>query len=266
MKWSYILYVPAIVSMLWAVIIVLTKKHLTHAQILFCLSLMLNAFVIALAGVFFRGQAGNLYIYDYMLEVTAMFAAPLFYISICSLTEPRGATLKQRHVFLVPLLFTVGLTIGAFGMHPSRYQAMCEEVFANGRIPWHQGDLAYNYMVFWNQIVFPVLLILLGTILLIASERKVRIYKNRFDSYYAEGLNMPNLNIREIVIISCLFMPTGLLMIYLIAYRPFYYKYWLILCSVLLTVIQYLTGRFAYRYNCDARFLAEYIRKQNDTQ
>jgi hypothetical protein len=96
------------------------------------------------------------------------------------------------------------------------------------------------------------------------SERKVRRYKQRFDSYYAQGLNMPRLNIREIVIITWLFLPFIMLTIYLIAYRPFYYKYWLILCALMLTVIQYLTGRFAYRYNYDARFLADYIRNQTE--
>jgi hypothetical protein len=146
-------------------------------------------------------------------------------------------------------------------MHPSRYQAMCLEVFDSGHIPWHPGDLGYNFMVLWNQIVFPLLMIIMGAVLLFMSERKVRRYKQRFDSYYAQGLNMPRLNIREIVIITWLFLPFIMLTIYLIAYRPYYYKYWLILCALMLTVIQYLTGRFAYRYNYDARFLADYIRK-----
>jgi glucan phosphoethanolaminetransferase (alkaline phosphatase superfamily) len=75
---------------------------------------------------------------------------------------------------------------------------------------------------------------------------------------------MPKLNIREIVIVAALFMPFGLLLIYLIVFRPFYYKYWLILCALILTVIQYFAGRFAYRYDYDARYLAEYIRKQNE--
>lgn len=261
MKWSFILYLPAVVSMVWALIIALTKKHPTPAQILFCLLLIVNAFVVTMAGVYFRGKVHSLYLYDYLLEVSAVFTTPFYYISICSLTEPRGATLKQRHIFLIPILFTIGLTIGAFCMHPSRYQAMCFEVFDSGRIPWHPGDLGYNFMILWNQILFPLLMIIMGAILLIVSERKVRLYKLRFDSYYAQGLNMPRLNIREIVIITWLFLPFIMLTIYLIAYRPYYYKYWLILSAVILTVIQYLTGRFAYRYNYDARFLADYIRK-----
>ena len=265
MKWSFILYLPAVVSIAWAIIIALTKKRPTHAQILFCLSLLVDAFAITVAGVFFRGQAGSLYLYDYLLEVSASFCAPMFYISICSLIEPRGATLKQRRVFLVPILFTIGLTIGAFGMHPSRYQDMCQTVIESGHIPWRPGDLAYNFMILWNQIVFPAVTVVMGTVLIIFAERKVRVYKKRFDSYYAQGLNMPHLNIREVVIISCLFLPFGMLTIYLIAFRPHYYKYWLILCAVILTVIQYLTGRFAYRYNYDARYLADYIRNQTQT-
>ena len=236
MKWSYILFLPAVVSIVWALVIVLTKKRLTSAQALFSLSLLVSAFAITVAGVYFRGQVEKLFIYDFLLEVSTVFCLPLYYISICSLTEPRGATLAQRHVFLIPILFTIGLTIGAFGMHPSRYQAMCLDVAENGRIPWHPDDMAYNFMILWD--------------------------KQRFDSYYAQSLNMPRLNIREIVIITWLFLPFIMLTIYLIAYRPYYYKYWLILCALMLTVIQYLTGRFAYRYYYDARFLADYIRNQ----
>ena len=262
MKWSYILFLPAVVSIVWALVIVLTKKRLTSAQALFSLSLLVSAFAITVAGVYFRGQVEKLFIYDFLLEASTVFCLPLYYISICSLTEPRGATLAQRHVFLIPILFTIGLTIGAFGMHPSRYQAMCLDVAENGRIPWHPDDMAYNFMILWNQIVFPLLTIIMGVTLLFLSERKVRLYKQRFDSYYAQGLNMPRLNIREIVIITWLFLPFIMLTIYLIAYRPYYYKYWLILSAVILTVIQYLTGRFAYRYNYDAHFLADYIRNQ----
>ncbi len=262
MKWSYILFLPAVMSIVWALVIVLTKKRLTSAQALFSLSLLVSAFAITVAGVYFRGQVEKLFIYDFLLEASTVFCLPLYYISICSLTEPRGATLSQRHVFLIPILFTLGLVIGAFGMHPSRYQAMCLDVAENGRIPWHPDDMAYNFMILWNQIVFPLLMLIMGTVLLLLSERKVRRYKQRFDSYYAQGLNMPRLNIREIVIITWLFLPFIMLTIYLIAYRPYYYKYWLILCALMLTVIQYLTGRFAYRYNYDARFLADYIRNQ----
>ncbi len=263
MKWSYILYLPAIVSIAWAIIIALTKKHPTTAQILFCLSLMVNAFAITVMGVYFRGQTPTLFIYDYMIEVSTISCLPFYYISICSLTGPRGATLRQRRVFIVPILFTIGLTIGAFGMHPSRYQAMCIEVFNNHSIRWQPGDTAYNFMVLWNQIVFPIATIIMGIILLIDSGRKVHLYKKRFDSFYARDLNMPNLNIRDIVVVTWMFLPFIMLTIFFIAFRPFYYKYWIIACAVLLTVIQYLTGRFAYRYDIDARALAEYVKNKN---
>lgn len=265
MKWSFILYLPAVVSIAWALIIALTKKHLTHAQILFCILLMLNAFTITLAGVYFRGQAGRLFIYDYLLEVSTITCLPMYYVTICSLTGPRGATLRQRRVFIFPIIFTIGLTIGAFGMHPSRYQAMCLHVFENGSIPWSPDDASYNFMVLWNQIVFPVMAFVMGIVLLLNSGRKVRIYKERFNTCYAQGLNVPKLNAREIVIVTWVFLPFIMLTIFLIAYRPYYYKYWLILCAILLTVIQYLTGRFAYRYDYDARFLADYIRNKESS-
>lgn len=140
---------------------------------------------------------------------------------------------------------------------------MCIEVFNNHSIRWQPGDTAYNFMVLWNQIVFPVATIIMGIILLIDSGRKVRLYKKRFDSFYARDLSMPNLNIRDIVVVTWMFLPFIMLTIFFIAFRPFYYKYWIIACAVLLTVIQYLTGRFAYRYDIDARALAEYVKNKN---
>ena len=262
MRWSLILYLPAVVAMAWAFIIAMTKRHLTRAQVLLCLTLVVDAFAITVVGVYFRGRAGGLFLYDYLFEVSSSFCTPLFYISICSLTEPRGATLRQRRVFLIPLLFTVGLTIAAFGMHPSRYQEMCVQVFESGRIPWQPGDFSYNFMIFWNQIVYPVSMIVTGTVLLILSGRKAYHYKRRFNAFYAQGLNLPNLSIREIIVVASLFLPFGLLTIYFIAFRPLYYKYGLIACAVILTVFVYLTGRFAYRYSYDARFLADYTRQK----
>ncbi len=261
MKWSYILFLPALISIFWAFIIILTRKRLTHAQILFTLSLLVDAVAITSSAIFFRGQVGNLYIYDYLLEISVSFCPAIYYICICSLTEPRGVTLKQRRSFFPPILFTLGLTIAAFGMHPSRYQAMCLQVIDTGHIPWHPSDFPYNFMIFWNQILFPVFILTSGIIILILSERKVRLYKYRFDSFYSKKLNLPHLDIREIVIISWIFLPFGMLTIYLIAFRPYYYKYWLILSSILLSVIQYLSGRFAYRYTLDARFLAKFIKE-----
>lgn len=78
MKWSFILYLPAVVAMAWAVIIALTKKRLTHAQILFCLTQIVNAFAITVAGVYLRGRTTSLYIYDYLLEVSTMFSLPMY--------------------------------------------------------------------------------------------------------------------------------------------------------------------------------------------
>lgn len=262
MKWSLILYLPAVISIVWALAIALTKRHLTNAQILFCLSLVVNAFTITVAGVYFRTQTGRLFFYDYLLELSTITCLPMYYIAICALTGPRGATLKQRRVFLVPLLFAIGLTIGAFGIHPSRYQAMCQHVFENGRIPWIPGDSSYNFMILWNQIVFPAVTVIMGIVLLLESGRKVRVYKERFNTCYANGLNMPKLHVREIVIVTWAFLPFIMLTIFLIVFRPYLYKYWLIFCALLLSLIQYLTGHFAYRYDHDARFLAEYIRNK----
>ena len=264
MKWSYILFLPAVVSLLWSLAIVVLKRHLTRAHLILSLMLLLEAFAITVLGVFFRGRAGSLFIYDFVFECIAMFCGPMYYVGVCSLTEPRGATLRQRHSFFIPILFVFGLTYGAFWLGPRRYEEMCYALREVGAT-WIDGDNAWNFMLFWDHWLFPVLLLAVCTWFIVASSRRLNIFRRRFNSFYADGNELKKVNIRDINVLTWCFLPLGVIVVLLIDLRPLYYKYWLIACSVLLTVIQFLTGRFVFRLDYDARFLAEYVRNPNST-
>ena len=262
MKWSYILFLPALVSLLWPLAIVVFKRHLTHAHLILSLMLLLEAFAIAILGVFFRGRAGSLFIYDFVFEAIAMFCGPLYYVGISALTEPRGATLKQRQTFFMPILFVAGLTVGAFWLGPRRYEVMCYAL-REGGTTWIAGDNAWNFMLFWDHWLFPIVMLSACTWFVLASSAKIRLFRKRFNSFYADGDKLRKVDTRALDVLTWLFLPLGMAVVFLIDFRPLYYKYWLIGCSVLLTVIQFLTGRFVYRLDYDARFLAEYIRNKN---
>ena len=262
MKWSYILFLPALVSLLWSLAIVVLRRHVTRAHLLLSLMLLLEAFAIAVLAIYFRGRAGSLFIYDFVFEAIAMFCGPLYYVGICSLTEPRGTTLRQRQSFFVPILFVAGLTVGSFWLGPRRYEAMCYAL-REGGTTWIAGDNAWNFMLFWDHWLFPILLLAASTWFIIAASAKMRLFRRRFNSFYADGDKLRKVDSRELKILTWCFLPLGLLVVLLIDLRPLYYKYWLIVCSILLTVIQFLVGRFTFRLDYDARFLAEYIRNKN---
>lgn len=262
MKWSYILFLPALVSAGWAFATVTLKQRPTRAQVVLALMLLTEALAMTVLGVFFRGREGQLFIYDFMFETLAMVCAPMYYVGICSHTEARGATMEQRRVFFIPLLFIVGLTVGAFWLGPRRYENMCYAI-REGGVSWIAGDAAWNYMLFWDHVLFPALLIVMSFILILLSTGKIRNYQRRFNSYYAEDMNIPFFNSNGFNILAWVFLPLAGLVVFFIEVRPLNYKYWLIACSLLLTVLQYITGRFTYRMKYDARMLANHIRNKN---
>lgn len=262
MKWSYIVYLPAFVSAVWALIIVMGRRRPTRSQVILSLMLLIEAVAMMVFGIFFRGQEEQIFIYTYTWEVLAVVCGPIFYIGICAHTEARGATLSQRRVFLIPLLFIIGLTIVVFWLGPRRYEEMCRYYREYG-ISWNKNDAAWNVMTIWKYVVFPMVLIVYSFILVIISMLKIRRFQHRYNNYYAEDMNLPFFNMRELSTIVWIFLPLAGLIYYASYIRPPYYKYWLIVGVTLIAVVQFLTGRFAYRMKYDARYLAEYIRIKN---
>lgn len=265
MKWSYILFLPALTSVAWALATVLFRRRLTHAQVVLSLMLVLVAFASSVLAVFFRGKEGGLFIYDYMFEVVAMVCGPMYYIGICALTEPRSVSLKQRRVFFIPLLFIVGMTIGVWILGARRYELMCHAL-REGTAIWIAGDTAWNFVLFWEHWLFPLLMIVVNFVLVLVSNRKVNLYQQRFNSFYAQDMQVPYIDSRQLNVLTWLFIPLSVAVFILVEMRPHYYKYWLIGCSVLLTLLQFIVGRFTYRLNYDARHLAEYIRNKTDVK
>ena len=262
MRWSYILFLPALVSAVWALVIVMGQRRPTRAQVILSLMLLIESVAMTVFGIFFRGQEEQIFIYTFTFEVLAVVCGPIYYLGICSHTEARGTTLKQRRVFVIPLLFIIGLTVAAFWLGPRRYGEMCVYYREYG-ISWNKEDSAWNNMLIWKYGVFPAVLILYSFILVVIATVKIRRFQRRYNSYYAEDMNLPYFNMRDFNIVVWVFVPLAGLIYYAAYMRPFYYKYWLIVGVVLLAGVQFVTGRLAFRMKYDARYLAEYIRTKN---
>lgn len=262
MKWSFILILPAAVAILWSLATLLLKRRLTRAQFLLSLTQLLLAFAIIDLDVFFRGTAGRLFIYDFLFVTTSLLCGPLLYLGFCSLVEPRGVTLRQRHSFILPLLFIAGLVAGSFWLGPRRYDQLCYAI-REGYAAFIPGDHAWNFMLLWVHILYPVLLVLLDFVLFLMATAKVRRYQRRFNSYYARGLNLPFIDSRYLILFTWLFLPLAVAVVLLVDLRPYYYKYWLIASSILVAILLFFLGRFIYRLDSDARALADFIRRES---
>ncbi len=142
---------------------------------------------------------------------------------------------------------------------------MCHAIVDN-TAGWIAGDAAWNFLYFWDHYLFPVFTLVLIVVLSVVSIQKVQLYQRRFNSYYAEDMNVPFIDSRTLSVFTMLFIPLGIIIVCLIDFRPYMVKYWLILCAVLLSVLQFLMGRFVYRLDYDARYLAEYIRTKTETK
>lgn len=263
MKWSYILFLPAAISMAWAVAALLFKRKLTSAQVLLAIVQGLLAVAISMMAVYFRGHSGVLFIYDYFFESFSVLALVLFYIGICSLTEPRGVSRGQRLWLIVPLVHIAGLTVGGFLLGWRGYNALCHNL-STGQTAFAAADPVYNFMLFWDHWLFPMLIVAVGVVLLIVSARKVWVYQRRFNSYYAADMGARFIDSRIIIVIAAAFLPLGALTIWAVDFRPYLYKYWLIVLSALLSAIQMQFGYFVYKSDYDALFLTRYIRSKEN--
>lgn len=255
MKWSFILFLPAIVSALWAIATLLLRRKITHAQVLLSLTLLLEAFALTVLSVFFRGKAGGLFIYDYIFDAVTLFVVSMYYMGICSLTGPRGVTLVQRRTFVVPIVYVLVLTVLSYNLGPRRYEELCHAI-VEGTASFKAGDAAWNHMLFMNKIVFPLMLFIYSAATLVAANRKFRVFASRFNTFYAGKMNLPQIKMDWFWIICGLFFVFGGIQVMLIDYRPYHYKYWLIACAVLMTVLQFFFGRQVFNMKYDARYIA----------
>ena len=183
-------------------------------------------------------------------------------MGICSLTEPRGATLRQRRTFLIPILFVLGLTCCAFWLGPRRYEQMCYAI-REGEAGWIQGDMAWNAMYLLDHILFPSVFLVAALVLMGLAAHKSHVFSVRFNAFYAQGINVPKISSRQLNTYTLAFLIVGAITVMLIDLRPYYYKYGMIVCAVLITVLQFIIGRYIYRLDYDARYVANLVKEKN---
>lgn len=263
MKWSFILFLPAVASLVWPLCLLLGKRHVLPAQVILCLTLVLEAFAMMIMAVFFRGQAGSLFIYDYIFIISCLLSPPFFYIGVCSLTEPRGVTFAQRQVFAAPLLFILAFTVGAFVVGPRRYELLCQQIRLGSPSADLLADRPTRLFYLLDHYLFLATLLAVGLPVIIASTRRLRLFQHRFNNYYASSIHAPKLDTRVIIALTALFLPLMALAVATVSFRPPYYKYLLVALSVMLAALQFFIGRFVFSLSHDARSLANYIRNKH---
>lgn len=260
MNWSHIMYLPVLATLFWPIAIIAKKKHPTRAQLLLIVDMLMVAFATFILTVILRGRSDHLFIYQYILQIVSVLCIPFYYLSICALTEPRGTSLRQRRSLILPLLYIIGITIASLLIGPQRYETLCRTLRC-GNLMLSHGDTAWNLMTFFSREIYLALIVVLNLILLIMASHKSIIFQKRFNSYYADQIGAPKLKSRILSVLTWVFLPLALAALIAVYYHPPFYKYIIISLAILATVLQLFIGRYAYSLDYDARYLAQFVKK-----
>ena len=261
MNWLYIIFLPVAASLLWPFLMVMVKRNPLLSQMILGLTMTIEAFAMIMLFITLHGKTDELFIYDFLLLVSVATCGPLYFTGICALTEPRGASPRQRRVLIIPLLYTAGLTIGAWLMGIRNYEAMCLAIH-NGSIAWNGSGTGWQFMYIWHNIVFGFLLVVVNIILMVIANRKLTVFRNRFNSFYADRLGKPLPKHRPVTIFSWIFLPLCLALLLLITHNPRAAKYLTVFLSVVIAAIQFFYGRYIYNLNYDARYLNKLLNEK----
>ena len=261
MKWAYILYLPALASLVWPIMMLFFKRKPTPAQMLFGVSLAVDAFTIAMMAILFRHRTGMMLVYDYLFNIGAILSAPMYFLAACSLTEPRGVTHRNRNVLIAPFLVIALVSAGLIWLGRTGYEELCQQQYL-GDYSFRPGNMPYNFMLFANFYLFVPVLAIMSIVLPLIGGHKMRVFANRYNSFYAgRNLEQPTLHIGRITTLTYIFMPLAGTYLFFSFFRPFDEKPILVLLAVMMAVVQFLRGANVYHLNVDAAQLAMLVRK-----
>lgn len=261
MKWAYILYLPALASLVWPIALLLFKRRPTSAQVLFGVSLAIDAFTISMLAILFRHRTGMMLVYDYLFCVAALMAAPMYYLAVCALTEPRGVSHRNRHVLIVPIILVALISAGLIWLGRIDYEELCQQEYL-GNYSFRPGDAPYNFMLFVSVYLFYSLVAIMSLVLVFLEGHKMRVFADRYNSFYSgSNLGQPTLHTGRITLLTNIFVPLAAGLLFVGMFKPAGAQPILITLSILLSVVQFLRGANAYRLNVDAAQLAMLVRK-----
>lgn len=260
-NWTYIYLLPAAVSFFWPVVIIVRKKRVNNAQWLMCITMLMVSLGILAYMAWFRGRQQALFVYDMLFMWTAALCIPMFYMFICSLTNPHGVSLANRRLFIPPLVYCSLLLGIAFALGSNGYTGYVAETKALGCPLFEEGNTAKNMMIIFSHYGYPIFFGTGIVLIMIISTVKVHRFHTRFNKYYAEKVNHPKLSDMPLLLSSLFVFPLTVV-ITLVSYAdPETYKYIDITLVVIVTLLQLMIGYYTFTLSYTAADLA---REQRD--
>lgn len=262
MIWTNLFIIPVAISFFWPVATVLFKRRVIKPQWFLCIAEILVGITMLLYMIIYRGVQEALYVYDYAYHLVSVCAAPIFFLFVCALTDPRGVSRSARCRVLLPAMaYIVLMTWTGFELGPAQYKAYFAESRAGG-VTFLEDNGAWNRMLLLSTTVFRWFIML--QVLWIVAESTVLVHRFhvRFNKFYADRKNSPKMKDSTLVIL-CVSVALLVGVLYFLAvFRPANYRWYVMFVIALASVIQWFVGLYNYRLNYSAEQLAAEQRKE----
>lgn len=180
-----ILLIPAIASIVLPIYSFLTKPSISKTN----MSLLGAQVIIGLTFFFYACRFNDYLVTEYLLNfafsILALFAAPLFYIFTCSLTQPEGLTKKNRQVLFLPITMTIILSAMSLicSLDDCRHYAI--QVLYFNDFSFIPGNPSYNLLIIIAYFTFYIAFTTETIIIVFVCIRKIDSYIKLLKEHYS---------------------------------------------------------------------------------
>ena len=256
MRWTFFFVMPAVVSFFWPLMTLMRKRQVLTAQWIMLATQVLTGLAI----FFYMGEIAARYIYNCIFVSLAALCVPMYYMFVCSLTSPEGIKREDRWAFIPSFLFLLMYFILVFILRTDRFQLYMDNVVGLGNTDLRPSK-AYSLMVFVGYYGFPLFMAVQSLVLFVVGLVKLHRYHSLIA--YVEGKNLAEVRKmdRPVVIFTYSVVPVALVFVLVPQHILTSSPYIVIPLAVVVSVLQFLVGFYAYRLNYSAEQLAKNSQK-----
>lgn len=182
-----ILLIPAITAIALPVYTFLSKESVSKTT----MTLFGTQLVIGLTFFFYACRFHNYFVSEYLLNFAfsalSLFAAPLFYLFVCSLTQPEGLTQKNRRILIVPIIMAAILSILAIVCTIDDCRHYAIQVLYHRDFSFIPGHFSYNILIIIAYYAYYITFATETIVIVIVSISKIDSYINFLKNYFASN-------------------------------------------------------------------------------
>lgn len=197
-----ILLIPAITAIVFPVYTFLTKESVSKTN----MTLFGTQLIIGLTFFFYACRFHDFFVSEYLLNFAfsslSLFAAPLFHVFVCSLTQPEGLTKKNRHILIVPIITAAILSLLTIvcSIDDCRHYAI--QVLYHRDFSLIPGNFTYNTLLIIAFYAFYAIFAIETITIVIMSIKKIDKYIKFLKEFYST--NEQDIARNKFLLLNCI--------------------------------------------------------------